>query len=292
MRERRLVGVLLVLARDADELLQVLEPPLRLDRSLRLERLDVAAALERALDELRDGELERARLQRLHHVAEARNRLLRRCADARLLGELRRLPERAALRVGPRLQPREARVADPAAGAVRDPHERDRVVWVVDRLQVRDGVLDLGALVEARPADHLVRDALPNEHVLQHARLRVRPVEDADLVAGKALLDQTRNAGRDEPRLRVLVLDLDDVHRLAVAEVGPELLRLALAVVRDHVVGSVQDVVRRAVVLLERDRASAGEVALEVKDVVDVSGPERIDRLVRVANSTNVVLRR
>ena len=45
-------GDLLVLARDADELLQVLDPPLGLDGPLGLERLDVAGLLEDALDEL------------------------------------------------------------------------------------------------------------------------------------------------------------------------------------------------------------------------------------------------
>jgi hypothetical protein len=36
VRERRFVRVLLVLARHADELLEVLDPPLRLDRALGL----------------------------------------------------------------------------------------------------------------------------------------------------------------------------------------------------------------------------------------------------------------
>ena len=44
--QARLRRLLLVLARDADELLQVLDPPLRLDRPLGLERLQVAGAVE------------------------------------------------------------------------------------------------------------------------------------------------------------------------------------------------------------------------------------------------------
>ena len=49
-----------------------------------------------------------------------------------------------------------------------------------------------------------------------------------------------------------------------------------------------QDRVRRAVVLLQRDRARAGEVALEVEDVADVGAAERINGLVRVADSAQV----
>jgi len=63
VRQRGLLRRLLVLAGDTDELLQVLEPSERLDGALRLERFEIAAALERALEELRDGKLERAGLQ-------------------------------------------------------------------------------------------------------------------------------------------------------------------------------------------------------------------------------------
>ena len=51
--ERRLLGLLPVLPGDADELLQVLDPALRLDRPLGLERVEVAAALEHALERAR-----------------------------------------------------------------------------------------------------------------------------------------------------------------------------------------------------------------------------------------------
>ena len=98
----------------------------------------------------------------------------------------------------------------PRRGLFGDPLQRDGVVRVVDRLQVRDRVLDLGALVEARAADHLVGDALADEDVLEHARLRVRPVEDRDLVARRSPSSTSaRDAGGDEARLGVLVLDLE-----------------------------------------------------------------------------------
>jgi hypothetical protein len=104
------------------------------------------------------------------------------------------------------------------------------------------------------------------------------------------LLDEQRDLGGDEARLGVLVLDLEGAHRVALAEVGPEVLRLALAVVRDHRIGGPEDGVRRAVVLLERDRARLAEVALELEDVADVRAAERVDRLVRVADRADVAV--
>ena len=141
--------------------------------------------------------------------------------------------------------------------------------------QVGDRVLDLGALVETRAADHLVRDPLANEHVLEHARLRVRPVEDRDLGGRAARLDEARDLGGDEARLGVLVLDLDDLDGIAFPELRPEPLRLAVAVVVDHGVRRFEDRVRRAVVLLERDRVRAAEV-LSKSRMLRMSAPRKL----------------
>ena len=184
-------------------------PPLGLDRALGLERVRVAGPLEHALDELGHGQLERAGHQRLDQRPERLHGFQRRRSHARLLGELGRLPQRDAVPVRVGLEARDRRVADPAARLVRDPHQRDGVVRVVDHLEVRDHVLDLRPLVELRPADHLVLDRLPHEHVLEHPRLRVCPVEDRDLRSAEGLLDEAGDLDGDEPRLGVLVLDLE-----------------------------------------------------------------------------------
>ena len=79
-----------------------------------------------------------------------------------------------------------------------------------------------------------------------------------------------------------------DAHRVALAEIGEEPLRLALAVLLDQRVRRPQDAVRRAVVLLERHDLRSGEVALELHDVADVGAAERVDRLVRISDRADV----
>jgi hypothetical protein len=93
-----------------------------------------------------------------------------------------------------------------------------------------------------------------------------------------------------EARLRVLVLDLDDPHGIAVSQLAPEVLGLALAVVGDDRVRRLQDRVRRAVVLLERDQLRTAEVPLELEDVADVGAAERVDGLVRVTDREHVLV--
>ena len=178
----------------------------------------------------------------------------------------------------------------PATRAVRDPHQRDRVVRVVDHLEVGDHVLDLGPLVEPRPADDLVLDRLPDEHVLQDSRLSVHAIEDRDLGAVQALLDEAGDLDGNEAGLGVLVLDFDHMDRISLPQLRPELLRLALPVVRDHGVRPAQDRVRRAVVLLERDHSSAGEIGLELHDVADVRAPEGVDGLIGISHGEKVLV--
>ena len=98
----------------------------------------------------------------------ARDRLDGGGAEARLHRAAERLVQRQAVRVRVGDEPRDRRVADPALGAVRDPHQADRVGRVVEHLQVGDRVLHLGPLVEARPADHLVGDLVQPQRLLQH----------------------------------------------------------------------------------------------------------------------------
>ena len=178
----------------------------------------------------------------------------------------------------------------PRRGDVDDALQRDRVSRVDQQRQIGERVLDLGALVEARAADHLVRQAVANERVLEHARLRVGAVEDGDVGVGDALLGQPLDLAGDVAGLFVLVGQLAHADRLAAGGLGPELLALAARVARDDRVRGVEDAFGRAIVLLELDHAGVGEVLLEVEDVAHVGAAEAVDRLVVVADDDEVAV--
>ncbi len=281
-----------VLARHAHQLLEVLEPYLGLHRALRPQRLGVARLLERLRKQVsHPGPTIDALAQALHHGHEAADGLDRRRGQAGdRLGARRDVPDRLAQRVGVPGEPPLRRRADAALGLVDHARERHRVGRVHEQGEVGERVLDLLALVEARAADHLVADPVAHEHVLEHAALGVGPVEDGDLVARLARVDEPLDLRHHEARLGVLVLELAHVHRVAVAQLAPERLVLARAVVRDHRVGRVQDRLRGAVVLLELDHLGVREVVLEVEDVADVGAAEAVDRLVVVAHHAEVAV--
>ena len=95
----------------------------------------------------------------------------------------------------------------------------------------------------------------------------------------------------DEARLVVLVLGPEAHDPVAAADVGPQVLGLAVDVVGDHGVGGVEDRLRAAVVLVEDDRRDAlREGVLELHDVAQVGAAEAVDRLVAVADHGDVAV--
>ena len=209
-----------------------------------------------------------------------------------LVEPVERRAERDALALGERRDHRLGPVPQPALGHVEDAAQVDVVVGVGDRAQVRDRVLDLLALVEPRAADHLVRQADADEHLLQRPGLRVRAVEDGDVAGPDAVgVAQPVDLLGDEPGLLVLgVRDVRDDLR-ARARVGPQALVLPAGVAADHGVGGRQDGLRRPVVLLQQDGPRVRVVGLELEDVADGRAAERVDRLVGVADDRQLAAR-
>ena len=178
----------------------------------------------------------------------------------------------------------------PRFGEFADARERPRVLRVGEEGQVRDGVPDLRPLIELRAADDLVADLRPHEHVLEHPRLRVGPVEDGDLLPADALVDHPLDLSGDVASLGVLVAQLPDLDGIAFPDLGPQRLRHPPAVVGDDGVGGGEDGLRRAVVLLELDDVGIDEVVLKAEDVLDVRASEGVDRLVVVADDREVAV--
>ena len=172
--------------------------------------------------------------------------------------------------------------ADAARRKVDHPRKRGVVVGIGEQAQVGDRMLDLGAFEKPQTAVDLVGNAVGEQHLLDHARLRVGPVQHRDLAAPRTPGDQVLDLG-DQPASFVEVgAGFEHPHRLAMPLLGPEVLAKALAIVLDQCIGGVQDVAVRAIVLLQLDQVLYPEIAFEVEHVADTRAPEGVDRLVIV----------
>ena len=142
-------------------------------------------------------------------------------------------------------------VADAAARLVQDAADAQLVGGVGDRDEVGHRVFDLGTVVELGAAHDLVGNGGTDEDLFQRAGLRIGAVEHGHLAVGQAGAVQRFDLVGDELGLVVLRVAGETDDLVSGAEVGPELLVLAVEVVADDGVGRGQDVLRRAVVLLE-----------------------------------------
>jgi hypothetical protein len=167
--------------------------------------------------------------------------------------------------------------------------EGDVVRRVDGEAHIRERVLDLLALVEAHAPDDAVRHARAPQRVLEHARLRIGPVEDGDALPRHAVAPEAQDRLGDEVRLLVLVPGPVELGPVALGVLGPEGLFLAPLVVIDHGRGERQDAPGRAIVLLELHDAGAGIVPLEIENVPDVGAPPLVDRVVNDQSSRDVV---
>ena len=150
----------------------------------------------------------------------------------------------------------DAGVADPALGHVEHPLHAHLVGRVDHRPQVRHRVADLAAVVVAGAADHLVRHAEAHERLLDDAALGVGAVQHGHLapVRGVACCagrgPWRRRSGPRRPRPRRGSARCG--HRRRRRSTGSS--GVPLGVVGDDRVGGVEDRLRAAVVLVEHDR--------------------------------------
>src|SRR5579883_2570145 len=75
---------------------------------------------------------------------------------------------------------------------------------------------------------------------------------------------------------------------LALAESGPQPLLLAGRITPDNALSGIENVLRRAIVLLKQDDTGLGEIALEGLDVFGTGAAPAIDHLVVVANHADI----
>ena len=103
---------------------------------------------------------------------------------------------------------------------------------------------------------------------------------------------QPLDLGTDPPTFVSLICSAIDLNELARACLGIEALRLATCIMRNHRIGSLEDVACRAIVLLELDHHGVGIVLAEGQDVADVRPAPRIDGLVVVTNHHQIAVTR
>ena len=305
LTELRCVALRLIVRRLTDDFLDVLETGLGFDRSFRPDLHAVAGVIPHRLDQRLDREavlLARLRLRlevaglpellppAVHELDELRQLRAGLSTDADHRCTLRGLQQgdtvlrgRGIRRIGPELL--KGRLADAALRHVDNALEGDIIRAVRDQLHVREDILDLPALVEVDTADDLIRHVHLDALLLEQSRLRVRPIEHRLVMIRPAAVP-----GLPDHRLCLIIgpLKLLETDIRTALFLGPQLLLLPAMIVADDCIGTVEDLLGRAIVLLELDHARAREALLEAQDVLEVRATECIDALVVITDDAEI----
>ena len=138
----------------------------------------------------------------------------------------------------------------------------------------------------------MIAEPVAAQRFFKQARLRVGAVEHGRARAGAllaALLHVPGDVVGGEQRFIFAVGSLVVSDPGAALPRRPQPLALALHVVGHYRRGCLQNVFRRAVVLLQADDLRLGKVLLELEDVADIGAAPGIDRLVLVAHRAHIV---
>ena len=270
-----------------DQFLNILCPGLGLDLSLLPEFVEITALIRHSADQFSQRKLPALFPEAFDHLREPTD----------LISGPAQCPQRRQLRqsiieaepLGCRKLPRAVGCGgtDAPLRDVQDTPHGHVVPPVGNGPEIRKDVLDLFSLVEIDAAHQLVGDAPGDALLLQKAGLGVGPVEHSVFpvlpVPGPAG-DLPDHPGSFFPR-RLKAPYMDQFPLLLLC---PEVFFLPPPVVPDHLVRGVQDVPRRAVVLLQPDHMRARERLLKAEDVPDVRSAEFVDGLVIVPDHAEI----
>ena len=173
---------------------------------------------------------------------------------------------------------------DAARRKIDHAREGGVVVRVLHQAQIRERVLDFGALEKAQAAIDAIGNAGLEQIGFDDPRLRIAAIKHRNFAARFAGADQALDFFDDPLRFLAVGHGFIHTHRLAMAAVGAQILAQALGVARDQLVGGIENVAVAAVILFELDQMLDLKLALEGGHVAHIGAAKRVDALVVVAD--------
>ncbi len=181
-------------------------------------------------------------------------------------------------------------LADASRGRIDDAQQSHRILRADDGLKIRQRVLHFGALIETEAAQHHIIAVVAAQRFFDLARLEVGAIEHRRAIAGVGREQLVDHVG-DEQRFLLAVEGFKAADLVARAGFGPQPLAFALGVVGHHRAGGFENIFGRPVILFQPDHRGIRKVALEVENISDVGAAPAVNRLILIADHTDVFVR-
>ena len=200
-----------------------------------------------------------------------------------------RLKQAELVLLGKGAQVLQGLMADAAFGGGGHAHEGGVIVVVGDQSQPSAQIANLCPIKKTLSSGDLVGDLRFAQGLLQHPGLVVGAVQHRKVVPLRPHLcalssPQRLNPGHDPLRLVLLVVTIDDAHRLPFPQFREQGFGIQLGVGLDDVVGGAQDGCRGAVVLLQLDHLELRKVLRQAAQIVQGGATPAVDRLIVIAH--------
>ena len=179
--------------------------------------------------------------------------------------------------------------ADAPGGGVDDPPQPQVVRRVADHGEVGQHVPHLGPVKELHSPVDLVRNSVALKSHFQCVGLGIHAVEDCVVPPGASAAIALQNAAGNKVGLVALVQNGLDQHLFSGAALGPQGFALAARIVPDDGVGSVQNILRGAVILLQTDGAAGAVLLLKGENIFDIGPAKAVDGLVVIPHHADIL---
>ena len=185
-------------------------------------------------------------------------------------------------------QLRNRRIANRTLRHVDDAPHGNIVCRIDHHTQIRQNVLDLFAVIELESAVHPIANARLHKRFFDDTRLCIRSVKHGKPACVLALRHQLPNLLANPCRFFPLIARPIQADALARSLLRPKRFILSVCVECNHLIGGIQNICGRTVVLFELDDLRIRKILFKIEDIADIRAAPAIDGLIVIADHAKV----
>ena len=171
---------------------------------------------------------------------------------------------------------------------IDNPAQAQVIIWVYQQAQIGQRVLNFLALVKLHATINVIRIAIFQQSILQHAGLSVRAINHRKILVTVALFTHHSNGFHCKHTLRPIIRQLLIFNQFARRRVRPQRFRLALGVVLNNAVCRVQNIFGATIILFQFNQTTILVIPLKIQNIANIRTAPTVNALVRVANRTDI----
>ena len=181
--------------------------------------------------------------------------------------------------------------ADTPLRHVDDAHQADSIHRIEHNPEIGHNILDFHAVIEFQPPYHGIRQSYTHKGIFQHPGLGIGAVQNRHITIRRLVnIMLLADSIRDEPGLIPLIRSKIGGNLVPLGIIRPQAFLLAMRVVVNYRIGSRQDILGGAIILLQHDGTGIRIVLLKVQDIGNIRTAPAVDGLIRITHHAEITV--